>query len=85
MPAALPVTTPDAEPTEAIPGNVDVQVPPPVASVKVVVDPIQTDRLPRIAEGDGFTVTVTSVIADAIPSDTCILNTSVPLNPGLGV
>ena len=57
VPPAIPVTTPVLEPIVATPPELLVQVPPPVASVNVVVSPTQTFVVPVIATGSGFTVT----------------------------
>ncbi len=57
MPAATPVTIPVPEPTPAIPGTPESQVPPGVASVSKVVEPKHTLRLPLIAPGEDVTVT----------------------------
>ena len=58
VPAATPVTTPDAV-TVATPVLLLVHVPPAVASVSGVVNPTQTDNVPVIAGGKGLTVTTT--------------------------
>jgi hypothetical protein len=55
---APPVTTPVVNPTEAIVGLLLSQVPPVVASVKCVVSPEHTFKVPVIAAGAGFTVTI---------------------------
>ena len=52
-----PVTMPVVDPTLAIPVALLLQIPPPAASVKVVVNPEQTASVPSIAVGNGFTVT----------------------------
>ena len=54
-PAAMPVTTPDAELTEALP-QLLLQVPPGVALLNTIVLPTHTWLLPVIGEGLGFTV-----------------------------
>ena len=53
-----PVTTPVDSPTVAIPVALLLHVPPPVPSVSVVVNPEHTVRVPLIAVGNGFTVTM---------------------------
>ena len=55
---ATPVAMPVEDPTVAIPGNPEVQLPPAVTSVKVVVAPMQMVPLPTIAAGVKLTVTV---------------------------
>lgn len=52
VPADTPVTTPNAS-MNAVPGALDDQVPPMVASVNVVVVPIHTVEDPLIAKGSG--------------------------------
>jgi hypothetical protein len=49
----MPVTTPVAEPMVAMPGDADVQVPPPVPSVSVVVAPGHTRIVPLTGTGMG--------------------------------
>ena len=61
VPLATPVTVPDVDPIVAIPVDPDTHVPPP-ASLNAVVNPVQTDAVPEIAEGSGFTVTVVVVL-----------------------
>lgn len=58
VPDATPVTTPVVEPTEAIPVLPLLQVPPVVASLRVVVAPAHTVNVPVIAAGDSHMVTV---------------------------
>ena len=58
VPAETPVTTPVAGFTVAIAGFPLDQLPPPVASVKVVVDPTAVVVVPPIAAGAGTTVKV---------------------------
>lgn len=57
VPAVIPVTIPLSDPTCAIPGPADVHVPPPVASLSVVVAIMHTCVVPVIAGGSAFTVT----------------------------
>ena len=57
LPAATPVTTPDV-PTVAIDGLALLHVPPPEASVNVMVLPGQTVDGPEITPELAFTVTV---------------------------
>ena len=52
-----PVTTP-VPLTDAVTGALLLHVPPAVASVNEVVRPEQTDNVPVIVNGNGFTVTV---------------------------
>ena len=67
VPAAAPVTIP-VEPTEAVVGAAELQVPPDTASVSAVVVPTQTKAVPVMvpALAAGFTVT-TLVAAAARP------------------
>ena len=62
VPDDMPVTIPVEEPTVAIPVLPLVHVPPLVASLKVVVKPAQTDAVPVIDDGNGFTVATIVVI-----------------------
>ncbi len=57
VPAATPVIIPLAEPIVACAVLLLLQTPPPVALVRVVVRPTQTDAVPAIAAGMGLTVT----------------------------
>lgn len=47
---------PVAEPTSAMPGAAELHVPPPELNTEVV-DPVQTDAVPKILPGRGLTVT----------------------------
>ena len=58
MPDDTPLTIPVAEPIVATPEVEELHVPPPVASVSVVVEPVQTEAVPEIDEGSASTVTV---------------------------
>ena len=58
VPAETPVTTPVATPTVAKAGVALLQLPPAVASLSVVVEPMQTLVVPVIAAGNGLTTTV---------------------------
>jgi hypothetical protein len=61
-PEVFPVTTPETEPTLAIAGLLLDQVPPPVASVKVVGTPIHALAGPAMGEEEaGATVTMAVV------------------------
>ena len=55
VPAEIPVAKP-VEPTVAIVTSLLLQIPDDVASVKFVVNPIQTVEVPVIAAGNGSTV-----------------------------
>ena len=55
VPVPEPVRIPEAEPMLA--GPILLHTPPVVASVNVVLDPLQTLAAPVIAIGNGFTVT----------------------------
>jgi hypothetical protein len=59
-PATKPVTTPEVEPTDAIPPEV-LHVPPGDELVNVILNPAQTVFGPEIGAGRGFTVSVTVV------------------------
>ncbi len=60
-PAATPVTTPEAE-TAATAVLEDDHVPPGVASVMLVVEPIQTDADPPIGATVGCALTMTESV-----------------------
>lgn len=57
VPTAMPVTTPEDVPIAAVPVALLLHVPPPEASVSVVVKVRQTCVVPPIEAGSGFTVT----------------------------
>ena len=57
MPAKTPVTIPVDDPTEAMPVNADVHVPPPATSLNVVVVPGHTEAVPEIGSGNESTTT----------------------------
>ena len=67
-PAATPVTIPEAETVAAAVLEED-QVPPAVGSVRVMVDPAQTEEAPPIAAttGSAFTVTVAVWLLEQVP------------------
>lgn len=58
VPALLPVTTPELEPTVATPVLPLVHVPPDGVELNVVVEPVHTVAVPVIEVGAVFTVTV---------------------------
>ena len=60
VPPAMPETTPVPTPIVAIPGEPELHVPPPAASVSVVVLPWQTFSMPEIGASG---VTVTTAVA----------------------
>ena len=62
LPADTPVTTPVVEPTVANPVLLLLQVPPPVISLNIVVEPVQTLAVPVMAAGNGLTVMIAVVI-----------------------
>lgn len=62
LPALMPFTTPDADPTVATPVIIAVHVPPGVALFSVVAYPWQTDEVPVIAAGTGYTETVRDAV-----------------------
>lgn len=57
VPAATPVSTPDAEPMVAMPVAPDVHVPPGVALLSEIVLPIHAPGPPVIGAGEELTVT----------------------------
>lgn len=61
VPATNPLTTPEPNPTDATVVLPLVHVPPP-ASLSVVERPAQTEVIPVMAVGSGFTVTVVVMI-----------------------
>ncbi len=61
VPAATPVTTPEVD-TVATAALLEDQVPPVVASPRVVVDPAQTEVVPVIAATTGRALTVTEAV-----------------------
>jgi hypothetical protein len=64
VPADIPVTIPEDEPTEAIVGHAQDQVPPVVALDNAVVNPVQTNKLPVVGveRENTFTVIATRVL-----------------------
>jgi hypothetical protein len=58
VPAATPVTTPEAEPMVATAGLALVQLPPVTVSASVIIAPTHSVLLPEMGDGAGFTVTV---------------------------
>jgi len=57
VPAETPVTTGDVEPTDAIVPSLLLQVPPPGAEPRVIVEPAHTVDGPVISDGTAFTIT----------------------------
>jgi len=72
VPADTPDTTPVEEFTVATPVALLLHVPPVVVELKVVVDPAHTAVVPVMAPtvGNGFTVTVTTLLARVVPPET---------------
>ena len=64
MPAPIPVTTPEAAFTVSIAVAVVLHVPPEMASVSVVVLPVQVVRVPLIVGDPVVTVTAFVVLHD---------------------
>ena len=62
VPAAIPLTTPDDDPTVAVPVALLVHTPPDVASVSVMVAPVHTAVGPLIADNELLTFTVASAV-----------------------
>ena len=60
MPAVIPVTAPELEPTIALP-LLMLQLPLP-PSVNTTVEPTHTLNVPEIADGKGLTVTIQPVL-----------------------
>jgi len=65
VPGLTPDTTPLTEPIVATPALALIHVPPVIASLNVVVDPMQTPNPPEIAVG--VAITVTSLMATHAP------------------
>lgn len=65
VPAISALTTPDDEPMVAMAGLLLLQVPPGVASVSVVVKPMQPLVVPFMVPGSGFTVTAVIAVQPA--------------------
>ena len=65
-PTATPVTIPLEEPTVAIPVLPLLHVPPVVASLNVVVAPVQADAAPVMDEGNALTDTSVVVLQPAL-------------------
>jgi hypothetical protein len=68
VPPAIPVTIPVVAPTVPAAVLLLLQVPDPVRSDKVVDDPAQTVVVPRIDEGNAFTVTTEAVVLQPVPN-----------------
>jgi hypothetical protein len=66
IPAEIPVTTPDDEPTTATEVAPLSHDPPGVASVRVMVVPAQSELLPLMGAGTGYTVKV--VVTNEVPT-----------------
>ena len=62
VPPDIPVTVPLAEPIVAAAGLLELHVPEPVASLRVIVSPVHTGVLLVIAPGSGSTVTVVTAV-----------------------
>ena len=67
MPAVIPVTIPDDEPIVPVAVFTELHIPPPIASLKVVVLAGQTVNVPVIVPALIEELTVTIVVAAAIP------------------
>ena len=57
VPVVTPVTTPDADPTEAMPGEPESHIPPVAVSTSAVVVPEHVVKVPVMGEGAGLIVT----------------------------
>jgi hypothetical protein len=64
-PVFTPVTMPVNDPTAAMMGLLDIQVPPGDASVSVIEEPIHTTDGPDTGTGGVFTVTVANAVQPA--------------------
>ena len=71
VPELTPVTFPEPS-TVALPLLL-LHMPPGVASVKLVINPVQTADVPLISDGNGLTVTVTLPSVPQQPDDDCAL------------
>ena len=58
VPGITPVTTPEVEPTEAVPASLLDQLPPADTSDRRICTPGQTKVAPEIAAGSGLITTV---------------------------
>lgn len=67
VPGATPVTIPVNEPMVAIAVFTELHNPPPAASLKVVVVPGQAVNIPVMVPASGVALTVTTMVAAAIP------------------
>ena len=76
MPAETAVTRPVNNPTVAVPVDAELHVPPGVASVSTVVNPIQPSVTPFIAPGTGLTVIVVVAVQ---PADSVYVMVLVPV------
>ena len=77
VPGLTPVTTPDVELMVKLP-LLAVQVPKPMGSLSIAVEPTQTLV---VVIGSGAAETVTFIVVDVVaePSDTCTVNASGPV------
>jgi hypothetical protein len=79
VPVLTPFTTPVEEPTVAIPVPPLVQVPPVGEELRVVVEPVQTEAVPVIA--DGCVLTVTAWVAKQPPDNVYVITAVPALTP----
>ena len=63
VPAEMPATRPDKEPTVPMAVLLLLHLPPLEMSLNVVVAPVHTWAVPVIADGVAYTVTITEVVA----------------------
>lgn len=63
----MPVTIPVAGSIVAVRGVTELQTPPAAASLKVMVEPWQTVTGPVIVPASGVALTVTTLVAAAVP------------------
>ena len=78
VPAAIPVTTPEAF-TVAIAVLLDVQAPPETVEVKVVVEPTQIPCVPESVPADGGGTKLNTILSVATDDPvTVIVNVTVP-------
>jgi alpha-D-ribose 1-methylphosphonate 5-triphosphate synthase subunit PhnH len=66
VPAVMPVTLP-VEPTVATLVEPELHIPPPEPSVTLIIDPAHTLKGPVIVPASGNGLTVTTVVALALP------------------
>jgi hypothetical protein len=76
VPAPTPVTIPEEVPTVAVPGRLLVQVPPVVASLRIVVVPGHALSVPVIAAGNGLMMIVSVPVIVLVQPVTVLVATT---------